>query len=478
MVHANAGRFLLAGALVVTLRAPYDLAFHAVPGPLQGTPATGELPRLYWKRFAGDSVRELWIRPNGVEVGLGADSAVHIRHASTLHMGLVRKTLYWMPNDAEGDLRALRAMIAEAKLARVHGAPVRLLVTIHNPNVCVALFGNRAAAYRAFAERLRVLVREDMADGVVDVPYWELFNEEDADVEGTSTTSLFGARSPACNEGGASLQQQGTRYAEMLAVAYPVIRATSRNQAMVVAGGLTNYRRANGRYERSYDFLRGIYAHPAGAQSFDILAVHRYAVSGWTRAEETPLLEVLRANNDAERPVWLTEFGYAWETYWDAHGGPPARDAVTVLDALQRDFVVGGVRDMRSAHVYDKAFIHSVCFRGDTTTAAAQRISAAVRRQNPAMNAGDVHYGLLRRDCSLGGAVNRRPAYEDLAQHDVNATIGTVTTLPYLDVSAPGWQPSGWAGQWTVLANGVVRLPAVPVSGGAMTRIVFTRTRR
>jgi hypothetical protein len=101
-------------------------------------------------------------------------------------------------------------------------------------------------------------------------------------------------------------------YAPFLAATSASIRAADPTAKVVLAGlseKMTIWMK---------DFLTGLYAQPGFKDSFDIMALH-----GYTQYPEgvAPILDTARsimlANNDAAKPIWMTEI--AWATGGPAH---------------------------------------------------------------------------------------------------------------------------------------------------------------
>lgn len=109
-------------------------------------------------------------------------------------------------------------------------------------------------------------------------------------------------------------------YTRLLKAAYPAIKQADRN-ATVIAGGLSPVPRTDffGEIDHysAVDFVRGIYAN-GGGKSFDALGFHPYSYphqpsetvswSGWTMMTG-PIRDLMVQNGDADKKIWLTEFG-------------------------------------------------------------------------------------------------------------------------------------------------------------------------
>lgn len=140
------------------------------------------------------------------------------------------------------------------------------------------------------------------------------------------------------NEPNLSLEWAGqppdpAAYAELLAAAYPAIKAVTPNLPVLMAGLASTL----GDGERALDdlsFLQEVY-NAGGRANFDVLAAHPYGFG--QPPQQAPAadrlnlrrIELLRAvmvaNGDASKPVWITEMG--WRT--DAPSGGETWEVVT-----------------------------------------------------------------------------------------------------------------------------------------------------
>ena len=254
------------------------------------------------------------------------------------------------------------------------------------------------------------------------VHFWQLWNEPDAGYWGVGP---FGTIGEACNGNHAAM---GARYADMLKVAYPAIKQANPN-AWVLTAGLTgnegweydptgmgtycNVSTTIAANTLSWAFLRGMYANGAKGY-FDILAVHGYGQNPRAPAALGPKLNALNweinqtgsnAPNDANRPIWVTEFGTNaasstsngslldpadranWRTQFDN------QQMAWYQDALQVQSEVGVAQKMIGAHMQspEGGAIHA-------TDAAHSFLDA---------DAGNYGLGIIREDA----ARTRRPAF-------------------------------------------------------------------
>ncbi|HRE49049.1 MAG TPA: beta-galactosidase [Aggregatilineales bacterium] len=131
-------------------------------------------------------------------------------------------------------------------------------------------------------------------------------------------------------------------YVDLLRAVYRAAHAA--NPSVIILGGAlapTVERSANALDDRL--FLEGLYAAGGGAY-FDALAIHTY---GFTRPALDPpaadrlnyrryelLLEVMAANGDGEKPIYITESSWNDHPRW-IHAVPPAMRITSTLDALR-----------------------------------------------------------------------------------------------------------------------------------------------
>ena len=152
------------------------------------------------------------------------------------------------------------------------------------------------------------------------------------------------------NEPNLSLEWAGQRpdpaaYAELLATAYPAVKAAAPDLPVLMAG-LAATLGDGDRASNDLDFLQAVYDAGGGAH-FDALAAHPYGFG--QPPEQAPAagrlnfrrLELLRAimeaNGDAAKPVWISEMG--WRTRAPSDGEAwevvtPQQQAAYTLAAL------------------------------------------------------------------------------------------------------------------------------------------------
>ncbi len=185
-------------------------------------------------------------------------------------------------------------------------------------------------------------------------------------------------------------------YKEMLAVAYPAIKAADPT-ATVLLGGLS---------KSDWEYLGDVYA-TGGGPYFDAVAIHPYTGSVdptwcWNQAGTAKRakdafcgIEEIRntmvANGDSAKDLWLTEFG--WSTATAEHG---------VGEATQAEFLTKALTKIQSSYPYvTAAFWYS--FR-DTI------------RYDNAGAVLEANWGLVRADFT------RKPAW--------NAVKSFISSLP------------------------------------------------
>lgn len=140
-----------------------------------------------------------------------------------------------------------------------------------------------------------------------------------------------------------------TEYTAMLAAAYPAIKSADPS-ATVLLGGLS---------KNDYNYLGQLYS--AGAKNyFDAVAVHPYTGKSdptwcWNEGSTTKkaidafcgieeVRNVMVANGDSAKKLWLTEFG--WSTYTGTYG---------VSEAVQADFLTKAFDKIRASYPYVQA---------------------------------------------------------------------------------------------------------------------------
>lgn len=169
-------------------------------------------------------------------------------------------------------------------------------------------------------------------------------------------------------------------YATLLKATSAAIRQVDPG-AEVLAGGLSPaYTRSDGSTIAPLDFVKGLYAAGAGP-SFTGTAMHPYSFphlpttpnsTSWNAFMQTPLVhQVMTANGDGAKKVWLTEVGAPTGT---------AADAVT--EAVQTAIVLEAVNVSAGWSFAGPTFVYAV---RDAGTLASDR---------------EQNFGLVRRDYS------------------------------------------------------------------------------
>jgi hypothetical protein len=251
-----------------------------------------------------------------------------------------------------------------------------------------------AADAAAFADQIR---------SVGGAAAYEIWNEEDE-------TDFWGAAVDAA------------RYAAILEAAYPAIKHSDPG-AKVLLGPLTG---------NNYNFLGQVYAAGAGA-SFDAVGVHTdnaclvdppssfYREDGnvarFTFLGFRTVHDVMTANGDGAKPIWMTELGWTSTTSTCTRGMWAGQKLAGVTEAGQADNLKAAYHCL-AGYPYVEA---GLWFTLKDTTAYADELN---------------HYGLQRTDGS------HKPAWD--AFHSV-ATQGDQLSgpcgdfdPPALTISAPG----------------------------------------
>ena len=130
-------------------------------------------------------------------------------------------------------------------------------------------------------------------------------------------------------------------YVSLLRVSYGQIKAANP-EAQVLAGALAPTREQPGSPAglNEFEFLTEMYQAGAGAY-FDALAIHTYGFREPPAAEPAPerlnfrraeqLREIMIAHSDADKPVYVTEFGWNDHPRWSGAVRPSQRTAYTIL---------------------------------------------------------------------------------------------------------------------------------------------------
>jgi polysaccharide biosynthesis protein PslG len=191
------------------------------------------------------------------------------------------------------------------------------------------------------------------------------------------------------NEPNLSVFWRGTAadYAQLLRPAYRALKAGDPS-ARVLFGGLSYNDDA---------WLKRAYEAGAGG-AFDVMATHPYQGrpdappeapddgKRWWLTHVPSVRRVMKANGDARKPIWFTEFG--WSTFTSAPGA--SRRGVT--PAQQADYLLRTIELVRSRYPY----VQRLYWYNDRDTASG--------------NAWEDNLGLLKRD------LGEKPVYTALRQ--------------------------------------------------------------
>src|SRR5574341_144783 len=194
-------------------------------------------------------------------------------------------------------------------------------------------------------------------------------------------------------------------YATLLKLAASRIRAADSN-ARIVSAGLAPTNEHNERAMDDRDYMRALYA--AGARdAFDILAAHPYA---FTNPPDDPrgahaglnflrildLREIMVANGNAAKPIWITEFGYTTD--------PPADfEYLRVSEEEQARFIPRAYTLAREQMPFVEMFsvwnlTHQVALTDDATSSRGKRESKSGENLPRAETAEQVGYSLIHAD--------------------------------------------------------------------------------
>ena len=290
----------------------------------------------------------------------------------------VRTTLYW--NTAETEKGVYNPDTLEA-CDKAFGLLLRNgimpLVVVHEAPA-YASFAQRGAAYRAFADFMRMCVTRWPK-----IKYWELWNEMDS-----AFTDLFGAMNPKIPP-----EARGRYYAEMLKEAYPAIKKANPG-AVVVLGGVAG---------AVTPFMEGVYKG-GGKGYFDVMNIHTYGMPlAWSfvnRGIETG--QVMERFGDGQKPIWNTEFGTEAGSYIAAWGKP---ESLEEFDRIQAEYLTELALLNKQYCLYDKCFIFQY-------KASCEGGKDEIKEMGG--DPEDYTYGIVRANG------DRRPAFEALRRLKIN----------------------------------------------------------
>ena len=156
--------------------------------------------------------------------------------------------------------------------------------------------------------------------GPMGIKHWEIWNEP--------------------NQAWAWDRPDPAAYSRLLQAAAPAIRATDPSATIITAGLAPAADRADGWEISPLTFLKGVYA-AGGAGSFDAVGIHPYTfpympndptTAGWSPFMRLPLVhDLMAANGDGAKQIWLTEFG-----------APTGTGTGAVSEAVQAEMVRQG----------------------------------------------------------------------------------------------------------------------------------------
>lgn len=347
-------------------------------------------------RVARPSETQVIVYDSRPELGMGMHSIDKPSRemVSKLGIRLVRTTLYWNkmePTDKAGvyDSKYLSEWDALVETCRKSG--VYLVVVVHGDPPGVS-YADREAGYGRFAGFVA-----DMARRYPSILYWELFNEMDS-----GFTCLFGASDNI------AMRERGKNYADMLKVAYPVIKAANP-ACWILCGGMND----------TDEFPRGVY-EGGGRPFFDIMNIHTYGVPVLTSFVERGkrVRTIMADNGDADKPLWNTEFGLDAGNVVGAWGYPhswsPAQDDAKAFDAKQLEDYEGCLKMNNQLGLYQKMLPYQFQAGNERDDDGSIKTKA----QLPVgMTIDDFGFGIVRSD------LTPRPTYTWLLENQANAWI-------------------------------------------------------
>lgn len=148
------------------------------------------------------------------------------------------------------------------------------------------------------------------------------------------------------------------KYVELLRAASQAIRGTDPNARILAAAvAPTNENSERARDDRA--FLREMYAANA-RDSFDALAAHPHAFAlapdaprgangGLNFARLEDWRAIMLENGDAQKPIWITEFGYPTEQ-------PPGYENRIVPETLQAEYITQAYKKAQTDYTFVELF--------------------------------------------------------------------------------------------------------------------------
>jgi len=353
-------RALLLGSLLCGLAACQDdLVEPEAPagpdGPQRVLQLADQPPewRGYWRN--GNT---LWVYDMSPEIGLNTHPAAWEDFQlmdERMGMRLVRYGIYWNEYEAaeaqgcrvyypsnNNNAACPSAGLAHAAYwASQRGMELVVNVTIGNCNQyqdweaasCTKFQPSTMGGYAGWNQQYAAFMAKLAKRYEHQVRFWQLWNEPDG---GYAGLPIFGTVSEACS---GQRRLQGRRYADMLKVAYPAIQnAGAARRMWVLTAGMTagtgptldkNGVNSGAPWcgnhylvEPAWEFVRGMYEN-GGRDFFDIFAIHAYDqnayAAGGIAGKVNQLVSEMTQANDADRPMWVTEFGAA--AYTTSDGG-------------------------------------------------------------------------------------------------------------------------------------------------------------
>jgi hypothetical protein len=342
-------------------------------------------------------------------------------------MRLVRYAVYRSDANASTDL--------DNALADAAANGVELEVVVEN-GLCREYW---ADPYTPYAQYVANMVSTHPG-----VRFWELLNEPEVAYK----TDMLGGQGPTeCGLGyGATHYGVGYNYAQLMKMAYPMIKAANPN-AWVLMAGLASPDTA---------FLDGFY-DGGGRQYYDFLNVHAYG-SNANGADPFNRGEVLQntasLKGDPGRPVWLTEFGHGGQ---NDLGGPYT---ATQYDDSQKSFWTTFMSRNSAYHTYAKMIGYHLL-----TTDNSYWPSSVIDLPSGRTTA-DYGAGILR----MNG--DPRPTYTYVAGSGYNNPVFTTPNRTVtIEVTSADMVPADYP--YGIVRDDRLRIYNIPLNYRAPTNIRF-----
>ncbi len=334
------------------------------------------IPQNYELNISGKTVKSDGAPELGMNVHIFNDKvAENLKKAGIKY---IRQTIYWyaFQKTSKGGRYSRKALKKLDKLVGLYKKYELHPVFVVHGNPPGISWKNRQEGYKQFAQFMKML-----ASRYKYVKHWQLWNEMDS-----AFTDLFGAPNKI------PMKERGKCYAEMLKLAYPVIKQANP-EALVLTGGVVNWTQ----------FPQGIY-EAGGKDFFDIMCIHTYGIPlPWSFVlRGNTLRDIMDAYGDTMKPLWNTEYGVNAKALVQAWGIPKS-NAAKYYDDKQKAMIENCIEFNRKSGLYQKSFPYVYLGEAECGGDLRKKIEASLPKGTDINNYG---FGLTRWDDSY------RPAYK------------------------------------------------------------------